>query len=222
MNRKGFTLIELLVVIAIIAILAGILFPVYTNARRKGAQVHCTNNLKQLGVAMRLYAEDYENRLPVGVDENGNYWYSLLNSYVRSKEVFSCPADSTSSVGTTGGLDGMASYCYRDEYREVDDKGQLLDWKKLYGIKLDRVEWVSDTAILRDAVANTGGALGPNTLTNQAGDFDSKGLAPSTPGEPDGFGPGYHFDGECFLYLDGHAKWLQHRATGGQPKINWF
>src|SRR2546426_2934798 len=63
-NRRGFTLIELLVVIAIIAILAAILFPVFAQAREKARQISCLSNQKQLGTAMQLYLQDWDERFP--------------------------------------------------------------------------------------------------------------------------------------------------------------
>ncbi|HZP81820.1 MAG TPA: prepilin-type N-terminal cleavage/methylation domain-containing protein, partial [Chthonomonadaceae bacterium] len=62
-QRKGFTLIELLVVIAIIAILAAILFPVFAQAREKARAATCLSNVKELGLAHQMYAQDYDEQL---------------------------------------------------------------------------------------------------------------------------------------------------------------
>jgi len=73
-GRRGFTLIELLVVIAIIAILAAILFPVFAQAREKARQTSCINNLKQIGLALTQYAQDYDERIPMGTYLGPRNW----------------------------------------------------------------------------------------------------------------------------------------------------
>src|SRR5439155_22212011 len=92
-RRTGFTLIELLVVIAVIAILAAILFPVFAQARAKAWQATCTSNLKQLGGAVLMYVQDWDETFPGAwmyegptvkdVDQWG-YWYIVLRPYVKS------------------------------------------------------------------------------------------------------------------------------------------
>ena len=108
MTRRGFTLIELLVVIAIIAILAAILFPVFAQAREKARQTSCLSNMKQIGTACLMYAQDYDERVPrnwygsLGFeattapgDKPDRYkWMDALQPYVKNTQIFTCASAS--------------------------------------------------------------------------------------------------------------------------------
>ncbi len=85
MKRKGFTLIELLVVIAIIAILAAILFPVFQSVRENARRTVCTSNMKQIGLAVVMYTQDYDETYPLGRDATSvNYWFQMVEPYIKA------------------------------------------------------------------------------------------------------------------------------------------
>ncbi|MFN3650834.1 MAG: DUF1559 domain-containing protein [Armatimonadota bacterium] len=92
----GFTLIELLVVIAIIAILAAILFPVFAQAREKARQASSQSNVRQLGLAIKMYTQDYDERYPFGGWMPNNIgtweWQNTVAPYVKNKGIFRCPS----------------------------------------------------------------------------------------------------------------------------------
>jgi prepilin-type N-terminal cleavage/methylation domain-containing protein/prepilin-type processing-associated H-X9-DG protein len=101
-RRAGFTLIELLVVIAIIAILAAILFPVFAQAREKARAATCISNGKQMGLAMMMYSQDYDECYVPGyyaVGSNEYWWLTLVQPYMKEgsqgglkSQLRSCPS----------------------------------------------------------------------------------------------------------------------------------
>jgi len=117
-RRQGFTLIELLVVIAIIAILAAILFPVFAQAREKARSTACTSNLKQIGLALMMYGQDYDENMPTGGYPSPRNWevnpdatpkmkldgglygwtfyhnlMKALEPYTKNLQIWYCPSD---------------------------------------------------------------------------------------------------------------------------------
>jgi prepilin-type N-terminal cleavage/methylation domain-containing protein len=119
-HKRGFTLIELLVVIAIIAILAAILFPVFARAREAARKTKCLSNLKQIGLAVKMYLNDYDETYPIGrnstvlnglpvmidpttgrwivldqstVQGDDPRWWEPLIPYEKNKAIHKCPSD---------------------------------------------------------------------------------------------------------------------------------
>ncbi len=120
-GRQGFTLIELLVVIAIIALLAAILFPVFARARENARKTSCSSNLKQIGLGLAQYTQDYDEILPLsrigtavgagGATVIDAPWHAALYPYVKSTQLFKCPSNANNTnLGRTGTLTIPVSY----------------------------------------------------------------------------------------------------------------
>jgi prepilin-type N-terminal cleavage/methylation domain-containing protein len=107
--RSGFTLVELLVVIAILAALAALLFPVFARERERVKQTSCASNLKQLGTAFKLYAQDYDDYLPLGylMEPDPTWpktWDIQIQPYLKNAQVLMCPSDTFSAHVDVPGL----------------------------------------------------------------------------------------------------------------------
>jgi len=219
--RIGFTLIEILVTIAIIAILAAILFPVFARARENARRASCMSNLKQIGLGIMQYTQDYDERMPsnyVRVGTGGSiykYWPDLLQPYVKSYQVFVCPSDSDpiTQIHNRGAGDPnplIVSYapngvraCSAADMASLHFPAVSNSTAPILYAGLSQsivgLEEPSTTILITEKQADTG------SIAN-IDDCNNTDLAPDATREV----PARHLDGTNFLFADGHAKWLQH------------
>lgn len=109
LGSKAFTLIELLVVIAIIALLAAILFPVFSRARENARRSSCQNNLKQIGIGFEQYKQDYDGYI-CGSSNNGQSWSTMILTYVGNDQVFVCPSSTPRKATASQVVAGQVPY----------------------------------------------------------------------------------------------------------------
>jgi len=121
-SRTGFTLIELTVAISIIAILAAILFPVFARARAKAHQTNCQTNLRQIGLALSLYARDHAGHLPPEQDDLS----PLLGRYLPDASALTCPSSGERRDDAGGEPRPAVDYFYRAGFCDDDDPTTLI------------------------------------------------------------------------------------------------
>ncbi|MDW8364681.1 MAG: DUF1559 domain-containing protein [Abditibacteriales bacterium] len=235
--RRGFTLIELLVVIAIVAILAAILMPVFTQAREKARQASCSSNLKQMGLAIQMYVQDYEAYPAFSYNRVGGVerWYDILQPYVKNVGVFVCPSlpQSQTAFQMTGTQRGRnLSYGYNYQYlgnsRPVAQGGNvpvsdaaiqvpaqtiaLADSDGTGGYYLHPLSYDAGTTAC-NVIGNHGYSIDPPFLPARSIGFPSSGCTSPPvdfPGKQ-GFSrlSARHQNGVNVAFCDGHVKWFK-------------
>jgi prepilin-type N-terminal cleavage/methylation domain-containing protein/prepilin-type processing-associated H-X9-DG protein len=214
-KKRAFTLIELLVVIAIIAILAAILFPVFARARENARRASCMSNLKQLGLGMMMYVQDYDETYSPNQQAfptsptTYDYWYQTLQPYIKSTQLFFCPnAPTGNSIGY--GNYGINSNVSADSGQPVVKMSAIDSPASTYMI-LDYGQWNTVTSRLGEVIYGcyipgigqilnlaTSACPGTGTYTGTFYNFL----------QPDCMS-GRHFGGVNMAFADGHVKWLK-------------
>lgn len=202
LRYRGFTLIELLVVMAIIAILAAILFPVFSRARARAQQTACLSNLKQLGTALVLYASDYDTRFPMWADVDPMpadpmsawTWDEAVMPYVKNSDVFYCQANPlfTATGGTPPTVEGPKRSYSMPRYAST--------------VAINTPPSPVSTVLLIEKGAYPLGHWADAACEN----FNQMGMMKKYPIDITTMP---HNEGKNFLFMDSHVKW--YRAKSG-------
>ncbi|MGI5816738.1 MAG: type II secretion system protein [Armatimonadota bacterium] len=192
----GFTLIELLVVIAIISILASIMMPVFSQARGKGRQAACISNVKQICLALQMYAQDYDENFPRGQAVAGDpdtQWYNAIFPYTRNRQILYCPDRSDRAPGYA--LNYLASGRSVNAFWDASSKIMIGD--------------VRPEAIGAASPWHTGSD--GNWHYNDIGNTICG--APSDNSFTGNNWPQRHNDGIILGFADGHVKWAREQQV---------
>ena len=228
---SAFTLIELLVAIAIIAILAAILFPVFAQAREKARQTSCLSNIKQIGLGLLMYTQDYDEQfpradytLPAGTPSplnpaasggfagriNHYKWQTWVLPYIKNTQIFFCPSRTRDQEAwnVNGEIKGNGyalnlSISGRPIANSATTENSSFLGGGLAGVQEPASTWMLQE--LRNQVSfsyiSSSGQLFPAALRESWADYLMPGNAVVKDYAP-------HGEGFTFCYIDGHAKWM--------------
>ena len=191
---RGFTLVELIVVIAIIMLLSAMLFPVFETVMARAEGTSCLNNMRNLGLANRLYADDYDGTIvPASVGGPPGYfgtcWDVLLQNYMRNQDILICPSDENPVTSVPGRMSLTHSYGINFDLAFVGGYNGS-------SLRLCNVEQPAQTILFCEIQSR----------------YRSFGMSYAQSGL-ERLADNRHESGSNYTFLDGHGKLLRPRAT---------
>jgi prepilin-type N-terminal cleavage/methylation domain-containing protein len=230
-QSKGFTLIELLVVIAIISILAAILFPVFARARENARRSSCMSNVKQIGLGIMMYVQDYDERYPLNDQQregqgtppggwadtwskDNSHWYlaNYIQPYTKSVQIFSCPSGPVQgNLAMRFGGYGANKSILGDGSVSMASIDSPASVYLIMDAGQSSVNWAS--------AASAGGQANYIPGVEECTGYPTGKNSPALTGSYlTDYQSGRHFLGVSVAFADGHAKWLKSSEVCNEGK----